>query len=181
MANNNGRKKTDAEAREYRKAVKLTHVSQGSTVEVRNVNLSGSNELFESDLSEWQTQKAKLPLRIKVKRTVRNHVFEFILGIIGTLLAALMCWGCKTLIDFKTDCAVLETKLSEVSEQIESLKTDAVTKELLSLQLDALEKALSYEQEIDRIEIENRIDLIEQQIMLIQEAPEGLAEEHNNE
>ena len=45
-----------------------------------------------------------------------------------------------------------------------------MTRELLNIQLDALKQELSYEQEIDRIEIENRIRLLEQQIALVQES-----------
>ena len=74
------------------------------------------------------------------------------------------------LIDLKVDGAILATKLDTVSTQIESLDTDNVTRELLNIQLDALKKELSYEAEIDWIEIENRISLLEQQIALVQES-----------
>lgn len=86
------------------------------------------------------------------------------------ILAALIGWYGVTLIELKVDCAVLETKLDRVSAQIESLDTDNVTREVLNIQLDALKQELSYEQEINRIEIENRIGLLEQQIALVQES-----------
>ena len=166
MANNNGRKKTKAEVREYKNAVKLSAGTLKSTIDTRNTNLVGSDELSVPDFSDDTSTEARLPWRTRVKRFIRKHTFEVGLAI----LAALIGWYGVTLFELKVDCAVLETKLDRVSAQIESLDTDNVTREVLNIQLDALKQELSYEQEINRIEIENRIGLLEQQIALVQES-----------
>lgn len=170
MANNNGRKKTKAEVKEYKNAVKLSVTALESTIDTRNANLVGSDEFSVPDFSDDTPKEARLPWRIRVKRFIKKHTFEVGLSVAVTILTALVGWYGVTLIDLKVDCAVLETKLDTVSSQIESLDTDNVTRELLNIQLDALKQELSYEQEIDRIEIENRIGLLEQQIALVQES-----------
>ncbi len=170
MANNNGRKKTKAEVKEYKNAVKLSVPALESTIDTRNANLVGSDELSVPDFSDDTEKEARLPWRIRVKRFIKKHTFEVGLSLAVTILTALVGWYGLTLIDLKVDCAVLETQLDTVSTQIERLDTDNVTRELLNIQLDALKKELSYEQEIDRIEIENRIGLLEQQIALVQES-----------
>lgn len=170
MANNSGRKKTKVEVREYKNAVKLLAGTLESTIGTRNANLVGSDELSVPDFPDDTSTEVRLPWRTRVKRFIRKHTFEVGLSIAVTILAALIGWYGATLIDLKVDCAVLETKLNAVSAQIDSLDTDNVTRELLNIQLDALKQELSYEQEIDRIEIENRIRLLEQQIALVQES-----------
>ena len=168
MANNNGRKKTRAEVKEYKNAVKLWTTALESTIDTRNANLVGSDELSAPDFSDDTAKEARLPLRRRVKRFIKKYTFEVGLSVVVTVLTALAGWYGLTLLDLKVDSAVLATKLDTVSTQIESLDTDNVTRELLNIQLNALEKELSYELEIDRIEIENRIGLLEQQIALIQ-------------
>ena len=168
MANNNGRKKTRAEVKEYKNAVKLWTTALESTIDTRNANLVGSDELSAPDFSDDTAKEARLPLRRRVKRFIKKYTFEVGLSVVVTVLTALAGWYSLTLLDLKVDSAVLATKLDTVSTQIESLDTDNVTRELLNIQLNALEKELSYELEIDRIEIENRIGLLEQQIALIQ-------------
>ena len=168
MANNNGRKKTRAEVKEYKNAVKLWTTALESTIDTRNANLVGSDELCAPDFLDDTAKEARLPLRRRVKRFIKKYTFEVGLSVVVTVLTALAGWYSLTLLDLKVDSAVLATKLDTVSTQIESLDTDNVTRELLNIQLNALEKELSYELEIDRIEIENRIGLLEQQIALIQ-------------
>ena len=170
MANNNGRKKTRAEVKEYKNAVKLWTTALESTIDTRNANLVGSDELSAPDFSDDTAKEARLPLRRRVKRFIKKYTFEVGLSVVVTVLTALAGWYSLTLLDLKVDSAVLATKLDTVSTQIESLDTDNVTRELLNIQLNALEKELSYELEIDRIEIENRIGLLEQQIALVQES-----------
>lgn len=178
MANNNGRKKTKAEVKEYKNAVKLSVTALESTIDIRNANLVGSDELSAPDFSDDTSKEARLPWRTRAKRLIKKHTFEVGLSVAVTILTALVGWYGVTLIDLKVDYAVLETKLDAVSTQIESLETDNVTRELLNIQLDALKKELSYEQEIDRIEVESRIGLLEQQIALVQESTQK--ESQNN-
>lgn len=181
MANNNVRKKTKAEVKNYRNAVKLSVTALESTIDTRNANLVGSDELSVPDFSDGTPEEARLPLRIRAKRFIKKHIFEVGLSVAVTILTALVGWYGATLIDLKVDCAVLEAKLDTVSTQIESLDTDNVTRELLNIQLDTLKKELSYEQEINRIEIENRIDLLEQQIALVQESIQKESQNNTDE
>lgn len=170
MASNSGRKKTKAEVKEYKNAVKLSVTALESTIDTRNANLVGSDELSVPDFPDDTAKEARLPWRIRVKRFIKKHTFEIGLSVVVTILTALVGWYGSMLIDLKVDGAILATKLDTVSTQIESLDTDNVTRELLNIQLDALKKELSYEVEIDWIEIENRISLLEQQIALVQES-----------
>lgn len=168
MASKYSRKKTDAEANAYKKSVKRSPLKLEGTVDMRSANLVGSNEIGEQDVSDEGIREARLSLWTRIKRHIKEHAIETGLSIVVTVLIAVVSWSVTTLIDLKVDCAVFETKLGIISEQIKDLDTDDVTRELLDLQLDALRQELSYGREIDRVKIENRIDLIEQQIALIQ-------------
>ena len=79
------------------------------------------------------------------------------------------CWYAKTLIDLKIDCAVFENRISSIEEEIDKLDTDYVTREILYLQLDALKQELLSTSALQRAELNNRIDLIERQIEILQQ------------
>ena len=78
-------------------------------------------------------------------------------------------WYAKTLIDLKIECAVCENRLSAIEEDIGKLNTDQITREILNLQLDALRQELNSVSALQTTELNNRIDLLERQIELLQE------------
>ena len=76
MASNSGRKKTKAEVKEYKNAVKLSVTALESTIDTRNANLVGSDELSVPDFPDDTAKEARLPWRIRVKRFIKKHTFE---------------------------------------------------------------------------------------------------------
>lgn len=170
MPPHNVRKKSRAEVKEYRKAVKSAPVSLTGTIDTYNSNLAGSNELSDpNSVDESEAlSSGRLPIRTRIRRFAKKYTFEVISSFIIAVLVALVGWYGITLINLKIDYAVFSTKLEDIDSQIEDLEVDSVTREILDIQLDALEQEILHGQEISKIEIENRIDLIERQIALIQ-------------
>lgn len=170
MASNNGRRKTQAEVKAYKNAVKVLSAPIDGTYDVPNMNLEGSNEVRDRDFPADTPEVPQIPWRLRAKRFLKKNTYEVVVGVVVGVLAALVAWYGATLIDLKIDSAVLESRLNDVDKQIEDLDADAVTHELLDLQLDALKNDISHDHDLDLIELERRIDLLEQQITLVRES-----------
>ena len=171
MANNKKEKKTAAQAQEYKAALKMPKVPSEGTMALNNSNLLGSNEIVPGDELGVSTEKVEVPIGLRIKRWATKHVSAIIVGVVIAVLGAVVCWCGTTLIDMKVDYAVLSSKISELSEQVDRLNTDSVAKDLLTLQIGALKEELSFAHNIDKAEIEKRLALLEQQIAFLQKNP----------
>ena len=169
MASTNGRKKSKVELQAYKKSVKSSALILDSTVGIRNNNLTGSAEIHKEMPQDAFVQETKIPFGLRAKRFLKNHIFESILSVVLTIVVAVGGWYAKTLIDLKIECAVCENRLSAIEEDIGKLNTDQVTREILILQLDALRQELNSASTLQTTELNNRIDLLERQIELLQE------------
>lgn len=162
----NGKKSKDA-ARAYKQNIKSAVIPPEGTVDSSNFNLMGSNEFGNPDISEVP-KIAPLSWKIRAKRFIKKHTFETGLSIAVAILVAVVGWYGKTLIDLRVSHAVLETRINSLTTKIDNLDTNHITRELLTIQLEALRQELLQSQTIEKTEIEGRIALIEQQITFVQ-------------
>ena len=169
MVSANGRKKSESEVQAYKQGVKSGSMLLDSTIGMRNNNLTGSAEIHEEMPQDSFTQETKIPIALRAKRFIKNHIFESILSVILSIVLAVGGWCAKTLIDLKIEYAVCENRLSAIEKDIDKLNTDQVTREILNLQLDALSQELNTSSILQTTELNNRIDLLECQIELLQE------------
>ena len=170
MGNGSGRKKNKDEVSAYKRSIRSNSAFLESTVGIRNSNLTGSAEAYNEMSLEDSQQEIQIPFRIRAKRFLKNHIFESILSLIVSLIVILAGWYAKTLIDLKIEYAVFENRLTSIEDQIDDLSIDNVTREILTLQVDALRQELLSDSALQKSEIDNRIDLLEQQIDILQES-----------
>ena len=69
----------------------------------------------------------------------------------------------------KVDYAVLLTRVKTIEKTLNELETDTITKKLLDLQLDSIKQELNNVTDLSYMEIDARIDLLEQQIDFIKD------------
>lgn len=106
---------------------------------------------------------------IKIRHFFKKYLGHILVSVFGLVIGTALLWYAKTLITLKVDYSVIDTKLLNLTTQVDNLCADNVTQELLNIQIEALRVELSSAQNLDRAEIENRINILEQQIAYLQE------------
>ncbi len=118
-----------------------------------------------SDTLDSNAETVHIPIATSVKRFLRKNKDDIIIALMALVLAG----GVKTLITLNVNYSVIETKLDNLCAQVEELSADSVTQEMLNIQIEALRLELSSAQNLNRTEIDNRINILEQQIAFLKE------------
>lgn len=155
-------KKTHEEAIAYKSFVKNTTECQQDTININNDNLRGSDQI--RDDFGISTQEPLVTWNYKLKRFIRRHLFETIISIVATLFCVFIAWSANTMIQMKVNVAVIQTELEYLEKEVEDLDVDAIDKNVIDLQIEAIRNELSTSINIKTNEIQTQINLIEQQI-----------------
>jgi hypothetical protein len=168
----NYRKKSQSQANNLSKA--LRHDTNNINITYDSIQ---SDMMAGSDQPNLQNNNAKespkpKKVRYKVTDFFKEHGIEFL---IGTVAFSFVCWVIPNMFDLKSDSRLYDNSLNIIREDIDkieasmdSINTDYVTKELLKIQLDSVKESITDNANINRLEIENSINLIEKQIEYIQ-------------
>lgn len=165
VANNKKKKKSPAEVNAYKNFIKSGDQTSQDTAEIYNANLIGSDQLEENRNSP--AEEPAFHRGVVLRKFLKRHIFEVFISILCSAFLALLGWYGATLIQAKIDIAILDVEIEAISVQVDSLSVDAVTKEILELQLEALKQQISGTLGINNAEIAARLDLIEQQLTYI--------------
>jgi hypothetical protein len=165
-------KKTMPQVNEYKRFVSDSTVKIIETSD-ENINprLIGSDELSpEGYYKPAQSDRvAKVPLKYLFYDWIKKDGISFF---VGTILLGFFTWGATSIISIdkklESATAVYELRISKAEEQLSSLQTFAITKEILELQIQALRSDIEKNEGVKTSEIDSRISVIEKQIQYIE-------------
>lgn len=165
-------KKTMPQVQEYKRFVNDSTVKIVVTSD-ENVSpkLIGSDEISpERYYKSVQSEKvAKVPIKYAFYDWIKKDGISFF---IGTVLIGLFTWGATNIISIdkrlESNTAVYELRISKAEEQLSSLQTFAITKEILELQIQTLRSDIEKNEAVKTSEIDSRISVIEKQIQYIE-------------
>ena len=158
-------KKTKQQIKAYKRVLNESPVKSQDTTET-NVNpaLVGSDEYGygKDDINSSSSEEvAPVPLKLAVKDWIKEHSVEVI---ITSIIVPFSIWMVTSILNLQGDRRVEEYRLEQIEANIESMDDDFVGKEILSLQLEALEQRID---DMNIEELEERITLLEKEIAII--------------
>lgn len=156
--------KSRREASAYRQGVLSKRGYQNTNTMDPFRGLHGSNEdIYDYDMP-FVEDKAVGVKRLKLKKFIREHIFEEIIAIIVTIVVGVASWTLVNVIQLRERVAVFEYRIEYAETRLTEINNDLVTKEYLSQELQILKLQLGKATSDDLSEIEGRIKLIEKQI-----------------
>ena len=161
----NRKKKTPAQANQYNNELgsRTTQIENTYGTDSHSY-LCGTDEPMERRDDAEKPKPKKL--RYKIGDWFKENIVATLVGACITAFIGFIFWG---VIDLKADMKVVDTKISNLQEDVDKLATDSVSKEILDLQINALKDSLEAGWLIDRKELENQIELIRQQVKFVEE------------
>lgn len=164
MGSNKAGIKSRREASAYRQGVRSKRGYQNTNTMDPFRGLHGSNEdIYDYDMP-FAENKAVGVKRLKIKRFIKEHIFEEIVTIIVTIVLGIASWTIVNVIQLREQVAVIEYRIEYAETRLTEINNDSVTKEYLSQELRILKLQLEKVNSDDLSKIEGQIKLIEKQI-----------------
>ena len=156
--------KSRREASVYKQGVRSKRGYQNTNTMEPFRGLQGSNEDFYSYDMPPTNNDAVGVKRLKVKKFIKEHIFEEIIAIVVTIAIGIASWTLTNVIQLKEQVAVFTYRIEQAETQLEEINNDFVTKEYLLQELQILKLQLEKVNGENISEIETQIKLIEKQI-----------------
>ena len=161
--------KTREESKQYKRAVKSLPGYSNTTDENHFSSLQGSNEKYFNDSQARPLEKAKGLTRAKIKKFLKEHIFEEIISVVLAVFVAVSGWAINSLIFVREKIAAFEVRIEVAQERLYEIENDYISKEFLSQELEILKLKLENAQKNELSSIETQLALIESEIKYISE------------
>ena len=161
----NGRSlKTKQESAQYKSAVKNLKGYENTDSEEKFSTLQGSDEDFMSPPTSEEKLKPVGAKRKKIKKFLKDHLFEEIISVIVTIILAVAGWNISNTIELQKQTAVISYRIEQAEKMLIEIEDEKATKDYLQQELQILKLQLENSTTNDLSEIKIQIKLIEQQI-----------------
>lgn len=157
--------KSRQEAQNYRYAVNHTSFSPEGTDQPLNDSLRGSDEFYSfQQEDEKNVASVPTPKRIQLGHWIKENTWEILIGII---LVGILTWLCTSTIELKVKTAENAIRLEQIKEKLDGIDSETVSKELLKLELEAIEKDIDNINVFKIDSLDSRIGTLEKQIEML--------------
>lgn len=157
----NVKMKNKSQTKYYASITKGRYGSNNTTEDVCFENLQGStdNQTDYEDNARPKGEKWR-----SIKKYIKEHWFEVVLGIITTIIIGVMSYFFSNIVFLRESVAVYGYRLDKIEESLKEIDNTTIDKEFFSQEIKLLKLELQSASTKELTSLELRIALLEEQI-----------------